>query len=226
MTQHTAQWSLIIVDDHPLVRRGIRETVLDDGRFTIVREIGDGALVLKAVEELEPDVLLLDLNLPGMHGLDIIRGVRGRDLKVEIVVMTMHREAEVADAVRSLHVRGYLLKESAEDHLIPCLESVLSGRHYYAPELSDYLLGVSSTTGSSHSVHPALSRLTRTERQVLSLIAAQLTSREIAERIHVSVFTVHNHRNNICQKLALHGSNALLKFAIERRDFLMQWENE
>lgn len=209
--------SVVIADDHPIVRKGIRDIIAEDGRFVIAEEVGSGDRVCESVRKHMPALLLLDLNMPKMHGLEVIKHLRSERLPTAIVVMTMHREDEIIDAVRDLGVKGYLLKESAEDNLIHCMEKVLEGEYFLSPELSNYLMGRTQRRESILRENPRLTDLTPSERQVLGMIARHLTSREIADALHISVNTVNNHRNNICRKLDLHGINGLLKFAIENK---------
>lgn len=215
-----AKISVIIADDHPIVRKGIRDLLLEDGRFVIAEEIGSGEKVYDAIVRLKPTLLLLDLNIPVMHGLEVIKTLFREKVQTAVVVMTMHKEDEIVDAVRELGVKGYLLKESAEDNLIRCVESVLSGRYYLSPELSPYLLRQRQRIERTLINRPQLESLSPSERKVLAMVARQMTSKEIADALNISVNTVNNHRNNICRKLDLHGINGLLKFAIENRSSL------
>lgn len=213
-------YSVVIADDHPFVRKGIRDTIVEDGRFTVVDEVSYGDWVCDSVRRHAPNFLVLDLNLPRMHGIEIIKLLKKEEKIPHIIVMTMHKEEEIVDAVRELGVRGYLLKESAESNLIQCMEKVLDGEYYLSPELSSYLLSKKQRVETSLASKPALETLTAAEKNVLRLIAQHLTSREIGEMLHISVNTVNNHRNNICRKLDLHGINGLLKFAIEHKGSL------
>ncbi len=215
-----AKISVIIADDHPIVRKGIRDLLLEDGRFVIAEEIGSGEKVYDAIVRHKPTLLLLDLNIPVMHGLEVIKTLFREKVQTAVVVMTMHKEDEIVDAVRELGVKGYLLKESAEDNLIRCVESVLSGRYYLSPELSPYLLRQRQRIERTLINRPQLESLSPSERKVLAMVARQMTSKEIADALNISVNTVNNHRNNICRKLDLHGINGLLKFAIENRSSL------
>lgn len=207
--------TVVIADDHPIVRRGIREIIDEDGRFIIAEEVSNGEWVLEAIQKHHPSLLILDLNMPRMHGIEVIKKLRSQGSSVAIIVMTMHREEEIIDSVRALGVKGYLLKESTERNLIACMESVMDGKYFLSPELSSYLLNQKTRIERTVQETPQLESLTPSERNVLKLIAQQCTSREIAESLHISINTVNNHRNNICRKLELHGANGLLKFAIE-----------
>jgi DNA-binding NarL/FixJ family response regulator len=212
--------TVVIADDHPIVRKGIRDLIVEDGRYSVVEEVGDGSKVLGSVRKFMPKILLLDVNLPGRNGLDIALEIQTAGLPVEIIVMTMHKEAEVFDRAMDAGVKGYLLKESAEDDLLKCIEVVLDGDCYISPQISKHLMNRKTKSDQLHRAIPGLALLSPSELRILKLIAGQSTSKEIADLLHVSVKTVHNHRTNICNKLELHGVNALLKFAIENRSRL------
>jgi len=213
--------TVVIADDHPIVRRGIREIIEDDGRYSIADEVGNGEWVFEALQKHHPSLLILDLNMPRMNGIEVIKRLRTVDSPVKIIVITMYRDEEVIDTVRALGVKGYLLKESTESNLLACMESVIAGKYFLSPELSPYLLNQRIRTERMMHETPQMQLLTESERNVLKLIAQQLTSREIAAVLHISISTVNNHRNNICRKLQLHGINGLLKFAIEHKTSLM-----
>jgi DNA-binding NarL/FixJ family response regulator len=212
--------SIVIADDHPIVRKGIRDLIVEDGRYSVVEEVGDGTRVIEIVGKFMPNLLLLDVNLPGRNGLDIAMAIQASGLPVDMIVMTMHKEAEIFDKAMDAGVKGYLLKESAEDDLLKCIEVVLNGDCYISPQISKHLMNRRAKSDQLHRGNPGLDLLSPAERRILNLIAAQNTSQEIADLLHVSIKTIHNHRTNICDKLELHGINALLKFAIEHKSQL------
>ncbi len=212
--------SIVIADDHPIVRKGIRELIAEESRFRVVEEVGHGDKVLEVLRKHTPKILLLDLNMPGMNGLDIASKLQRTMPDINIIVMTMHKEEEIFDKALSLGVRGYLLKECAEDDLLECITVVLEGDCYISPQLSKYLLNRKSKRDEMLQAHPTLEELSPAERRILKLISENKTSKEIAELLHISVKTVHNHRFNICNRLNVRGINGLLKFAIEHKSHL------
>lgn len=209
--------TIVIADDHPILRKGIRELITEDGRFTLVQEVGQGDKVIEAVQKHTPDILLLDLNLPRKNGLDIAAELQSTMPETSIIIMTMHKEKEIFDKALSLGIKGYLLKEGAEDDLLECISIVLGGDFYISPQLSNYLLERKTKYDELLQAHPSLNTLSPTERRILKLVSENKTSKDIAEVLHISVKTVHNHRFNICKRLNLHGINGLLKFAIENK---------
>ena len=212
--------TIIIADDHPVFRKGLRDIIGEDANFKIAGETGDGNCVLAIVQQLKPDVLLLDLNMPGTNGLDIAAKIRDQKIPVKIIVLTMHKEEGIFNKAMDIGVSGYVLKESAVQDIIESIKAVVNDDYYISPAISQYLLKRKEKTDSRLDKNPALKDLTVSERRVLRLIAENNTSKEIADQLFVSTRTVENHRMNICNKLSLHGANALLKFAIENRSYL------
>lgn len=212
--------SIVIADDHPIFRKGIRELLLEENRFAVVGEVGQGEKVIEIVRKQTPKILLLDLNMPGMNGLEIAANLQNSLPEVSIVVMTMHKEEEIFDKALGLGVKGYLLKECAEDDLLECINIVLDGDFYVSPQVSKFLLNRKSRRAELMQEIPPLRQLSPSERRILIMISENRTSKEIAELLHISTKTVHNHRFNICNKLNVRGINGLLKFAIENRSRL------
>jgi DNA-binding NarL/FixJ family response regulator len=212
--------TIVLADDHPVFRKGLRDIINEEKRFQVVGEAGDGAQVLPQVQCLKPDVLLLDLNMPGCHGLDIAARMRDLGVEVRTIVLTMHKEEPVFNRAMDLGVMGYVLKECAATEILDSINAVMEERYYISPAISHYL--VNRRAGKDALLHntPGLDSLSPTERRILRLIAEQKTSREIGDLLFISVRTVENHRMNICNKLTLHGSNAVLKFALENKSAL------
>ena len=205
---------VLIADDHPIFRSGLRQVIETDGSMTVIAEADDGASALDLIREHRPDVVVLDINMPGLSGFNVVSSMRDEHLSGEVVLLTMHNEEAMFTRAVNLGVRGYVLKDSASNDIVNCLKAVRKGQSYTSAELTKYLFKRAS--GQSTAVE-GLDSLTPTERRVLALIAEYLTSREIAEKLGVSVRTVENHRNNICAKVGVHGSHALMKFALQHQ---------
>ena len=213
----TREATILIADDHPVFRRGLRMVIESEPTLKIVAEADDGAQALAAIEINEPDLVVLDVNMPQMNGFDVVRQLENARRKPAIVFLTMHRDEEMFNAAMDLGVGGYILKDSAVTDIISCLKTVLSGQPYISPQLSAFLLNRSRRAAELKEQIPALERLTPTERRILKLIADYKTSKEIADILFIHSRTVDNHRTNISQKLDLKGSHALLKFAVEHK---------
>jgi len=212
--------TVLMADDHPLFRRGLRQAIEEGDALTVVAEAGDGAAALRQIRELKPDVAVLDIDMPGMTGLQVARAVREENLYVAVVILTVYREEDMFNEAMDLGVRGYVLKETAGVEIIEALKAVSMGKYYISPTISGHLAGRTERARQLLREKPSLSNLTATELKVLRMIAQGKTSKEIAEETHVSFRTVETHRYNISTKLNLHGSHSLVKFAIDNRMLL------
>lgn len=212
--------SVVIVDDHPLFREGLRHAVQADPRFELVGESADGHAALRLILEKKPDVALLDLNLPGLSGLVLTSQLKAKKSETKIVVLTMHKEEETFNRALDSGVMGFVLKENATQDVLTSLAVVAAGEHYLSPSISSYLIRRRNRVESLLADKPGLESLTKAERRILKLVGENKTSREIAAELFVSPRTIEAHRANIASKLNLHGSNSLLQFAIENRSAL------
>ncbi len=216
----TGDIRILIADDHPVVRKGLRQAIESDPAMKVIAECGDGETALAQIAELRPEVALLDLDMPKLDGFGVIRGIQKNKLPVKAMLLTIHDEEDLFLAAMDLGVKGYILKESALLEIVAGLRAVAAGKHYVSASLTGYLVGRRSRAEALAQSQPGLSSLTSTERHIVQAIAKGRSSKEIAAELFIHYRTVENHRTNICQKLGLSGSNALLKFALEhRRDF-------
>ncbi|MFN7929954.1 MAG: response regulator transcription factor [Blastocatellia bacterium] len=217
----TNEITILLADDHPVFRRGLSLMLASDKQLQIVAEAANGTEALARVQELQPDVAILDVNMPGQTGFDVARELQSSDLATRLIFLTMHRDEAIFNTALDLGAFGYLLKESAIEEIITCVKTVATGERFISPQLSTFLFNRASRATSLIQQKATLQDLTPSERRVLKLIAEQHTSRDIADQLCISIRTVERHRENICTKLELHGSNALLKFAIEHREQLL-----
>lgn len=212
--------TVLIVDDHPLFRQGLRQAIEADARFTIVGEADEGGQALKLIKELKPNVAVLDVNLPGLTGLEIAQKLQGMKTSTRIVILTMHKEEDTFNRALDLGVKGFVLKENAVQDILAGLVAAAENEHYLSPSISGYLVRRRSRADALSAKKPGLEDLTKAELRILRLIAEKKTSREIAAELFISPRTVEAHRANICTKLSLHGSHSLLQFALEHRGAL------
>jgi DNA-binding NarL/FixJ family response regulator len=210
---------IIIADDHPIFRKGLRQ-VIEDAGMRVVAEADDGEEALKLIEQLTPDVALIDVDMPKLDGFQLARRIRDEKISVALVFLTMHKDEDVFNAALDAGVRGYVVKDSAVADIAHCVRAVLGGGHFISPAVSSHLLSRSSRSSALRHDKPGLELLTPTERRVLHLIAESKTSKEIAAELFISPRTVETHRTNISTKLELHGSHTLLKFALEHKSEL------
>ena len=212
----TEQIRIVMADDHPLVRQGLRQMIETDKNLSIVAEAGDGQTALDLIETHQPDVAVVDIDMPGMDGFAVVRGLQKKRINVEIVFLTMHSEEEIFQAAMDLGVKGYVLKDSAVTDIVSSIKAVAAGRPYLSPELSALLLK-RRRADKLDLKQPGLHDLSPTEQRILRLIAEDKTSKEIAAALFISPRTVETHRANMSRKLNLHGSLALVKFAVTHK---------
>jgi len=202
---------VFLADDHRMVREGLAALVAQNTETQVVGQCGDGLRVIEEVQKTNPDVVVLDITLPGLNGLDICRELVRKDKDVAVLILSMHDDEQFI--VRALYngASGYLFKESAADQLIEALHTVAAGRVYLGPGISRSVLSrIKSGDGDPYE------RLTTRERQVFQLIAEGNTNRQIAEDLHLAVKTVDTHRSRLMRKLNIHDQTALVKYALRR----------
>ncbi len=211
---------ILIADDHPIFRHGLRLVIEAQPGLTVVAEAADGERALEGLDEGSIAVAVLDVTMPIKDGFAVARAVRERRLATALVFLTMHKDEYYLNAALDLGVRGYVLKDNATAEIVDCVRSVAGGGEYISPSLSSFLIRRRARATSLAEQTPALDLLTPAERRVLRLVAAGLTSREIAEHLGIGVRTVEHHRNNVAVKLSLRGSHALTKFALAHKSDL------
>ena len=212
---------ILIADDHPVFRKGLRQVIDEEPGLQVVAEAEDGAAALAMVRERRPDVAVLDVDMPRMDGFEVIRAIRGEGLQVALVILTMHKDEEFFSQALSLDVRGYILKDSAVTDIVGSIRAAASGTYFISPSISSYLVNRDRRIAEFEKLNPGLRELTPTERRVLKLLAEYRTNKEIAATLSMSPRTVENHRANICQKLDLRGTHALLRFAQEHKNEIL-----
>lgn len=211
---------IVLADDHPIVRDGLRARIETDAALRIEAEASDGAEALRQIERLRPDVAVLDIDMPEKDGFTIVREMRAAMIESAVIFLTMHSDHDIFLAAMDLGVRGYLLKDSAVRDIVAGIKAVSRGEFHVTPSLAGHLLERRQQAQTRDERLPSLRNLTPTETQILRFVAEQKTSKEIADLLCIHYRTVENHRTNICQKLGITGNNALLKFAINNRSLL------
>ncbi len=211
---------VLIVDDHPLFRNGLRAVIVASPRFELVGEAGDGEAALKFILEKKPDVAVLDVNLPGLTGLEVARKLQGKKISTRLIILTMHKEEDMINRALDFGVNGFVLKENAIEDILEAIVTVAKGGSYLSPSVSGFLIRRRHRAEALAAKKPGLDDLTKAERRILKLVADKKTSKEIAAELFISPRTVEAHRANISQKLELAGSHSLLQFALENRSSL------
>ena len=207
------QIKIVMADDHPIVRQGLRKIIETDKKLLIAAEAGNGQDALDLIEEHRPQVAVLDIDMPKMDGFAVVRELQRRRIETEVVFLTMLDEEETFQAAMDLNVRGYVLKDSAADEIVTAIKAVALGRPFLSPAMSAMLLNRRRRADELEKEQPGLHLLTQTERRILKLIADNKTSKAIGDELFVSYRTIEGHRANISRKLNLSGSLALVKFA-------------
>lgn len=208
---------LVVADDHPVLRKGLRHVIEADPCLRVLAEADDGEAALEQIVRLAPDVAVLDIDMPKLDGFGVVRALAQRETMPAIVFLTLHATEELFTEAMELGARGYILKESALTGIVEGVKAAAAGQYYVTPSLTPLLLGHRARRTALAERQPGLGSLTPTERRILQLVAGGHTSKEIAERLFVHYRTVENHRLNIAQKLGLQGHNAVLKFALKHR---------
>ena len=211
---------VLIADDHPIFRNGLRMMIESAPDITLVSEAENGAIALAAIQQHQPDVAVLDLDMPVKDGFEVASAVEEQRLPTKVIFLTGHKSEALFNKAFDSGVRGYVLKDSAIAEILDSIKTVNAGQSYISPQLSTFLLNRRKKADVLHEEKPTLESITPTERQVLKMVAQEKTSRQIADELCISVRTVEHHRANICLKLGLRGSNALIKFAIGNRSEL------
>ena len=211
---------IVIADDHPIFRRGLRSVIETDQQLKIVAEAEDGEAALEQIQILRPEIAILDREMPNRDGFEVMQEIQEKKLPVAVIFLTMYKDERFFNTALDRGAKGYVLKDSAVNDIIAGIKAVAAGQHFISPQLSTYLLNRRTRAISLIEQKPGLNDLTPTERQVLRLIAVNKTSKQIADELFIAVRTVEKHRANVCEKLDLRGSHALLSFALEHKSEL------
>jgi DNA-binding NarL/FixJ family response regulator len=205
--------TILLVDDHPIVRKGIGSCLARHDRFVIAGEAADGLEAVAKARELLPDIMLLDIDLPQMNGLTVAEILRKELPDIKVLILSMYQRSEYLPRILQSGARGYVLKSAPPEELVKAIETVVAGECYFSPEIARLAL---SQVVQGNGAWPDLKDLTNREREVLVLVAEGLSNKEIAMKLGVGVRTVETHRERIMRKLAIHSVAGLTRFAIAR----------
>ena len=208
---------IVIADDHPLLRKGLREVIEEDPSLRVVGEAGDGDVAVEQIATHGPDIVVVDIDMPRRDGLGVLSEMQKRRLTADVIFLTLHADEGLFNRAIDLGAKGYILKDSALTAVVDAIKAVAAGQHFVTQSLTGLLVRRRAGAQALAAGQPRLVDLTPTERRILKLIASGQSSKDIADALFIHYRTVENHRVNIAQKLGLRGHNAVLKFALEHR---------
>jgi len=207
--------SILLAEDHIIVRQGLRALLAAEPDFHIIGETGDGLEAVQMVERLKPDVIILDLEIPSLKGLEATRQIRLHYSRTQVVILSMHaKEAYVLEALQN-GASGYVLKGSEAQELITAIRLATQGMRYLSPPLTEHAIEAYLQKSQEQNLDP-YETLTDRERQILHMVAEGMSSPEIARRLVISSRTVEVHRSKMMRKLGLKGENDLIRYALRR----------
>jgi two-component system response regulator NreC len=201
---------ILLADDHTIVRQGLKMILSSQSDLNVVGEAANGRDVVELAQKLKPDIVLLDVAMPELNGIEATRQMMQANPRLRILVLSMHKEAVYVREILKAGARGYLLKDVIDTELVNAVRSVARGDGYISPAVSGALL-----SDYRQNVTDPVDLLTNREREVLQLIAEGKTNKEVASKLNLSVYTVDSHRGKIMEKLNLHSTGELVRFAIK-----------
>jgi len=207
---------IFIVEDHTLLRAGLRALLLQDPDLEIVGEADNGRDAIRAIGSLAPDLVLMDISMPGMNGIEAMMDIKRRNPDTRVLVLTIHKTDEYIHESLRAGADGYILKDATHDELRVAIRSVLNGKTYLSPDISGKVIHGYLGTGKTDNAGSTWDTLTHREREVLKLVAEGHPNKFIADYLCLSIKTVEKHRSNLMKKLDLHNASTLTSYAIEK----------
>ena len=207
---------ILLADDHTVIRRGLRLVLERQPGFQVIGEAADGRETVALAEEHKPDVIVLDLSMPNLSGIEAARQICSKLPQTAIVTLSMHSDEGYVLRALKAGVRGYLLKDSGEDDLINAIKAVSQGKAFFSPSISKMLIEDYVRQMKQRDVDDSYELLTSREREILQLLAEGKSNKDIATMLNLSLHTVETHRSNILEKLNLHSMPELILYAVRK----------
>jgi DNA-binding NarL/FixJ family response regulator len=208
---------VVLADDHGLMRKGVRSVLAQDSSISIIGEAGDGSEAVQLAETLHPDVIVMDIAMPQLNGIEAAAQIARKDKRIGILILSMYSDEEYLLRALSAGARGYLLKDSAEPDLLRAVRAVAAGRTFFSPAIVETLLEDYVHRLQQEGLQDSYDLLTDREKQVLQLLAEGKTNKEAAAILDLGVSTVETHRTNLMQKLGLHNTAELVIYAVRKK---------
>jgi len=210
---------ILIADDHSLIRQGLRAVIQGRRGWELCGEAANGKQAVELATQLRPDLVVLDLTMPELNGLDATRRIRASLPRTQVLILTMHDSEALAQQVLAAGARGYVLKNDAQELLPQAIDALAAGRMFFTPKVADLVME-SFTNPSAKTGEPLRSRLTPREREIVQCLAEGKSNKETADSLGIALNTVETHRKNVMSKLRLRSASDLVRYAI--RNHLIQ----
>jgi len=211
---------ILLADDHPMVRSGLIKLLEPFKEFVVVGEAGDGEEAVEMTKKLEPDIVIIDLSMPKLSGIEATKLIRKNNPGTKVLVLTMHDNEEYVYQIFKCGADGYMLKNTGKDDLGAAIRAVAKGEHFFSPRVSEIMLNAYLRKADVREEPPLSNEdipLTKREKEILFFIADGLNNSQIAEKLFISARTVDTHRTNIMQKLDIHDAANLVRYAISKK---------
>ena len=208
---------IVIAEDHTILRAGLRALLAAQNGLEVIGEAGDGREAIRKVDTLQPDLLLIDLSMPKLNGIDAIREIKSQHPEIKIIVLTVHKSDEYIISALKAGANGYMLKDASQNELLLAIDYVLNGKTFLSPSISGTMVDAVLNTDKKDKPAAVLENLTAREREILKLVAEGNTNKKIADHLCISLKTVEKHRSNLMKKLDLRNTAALTAYAIEKK---------
>jgi DNA-binding NarL/FixJ family response regulator len=207
---------VVLADDHSVVRQGLRAWLERSGHVQVVGEAADGREAVAIVEQLQPDVVIMDIAMPMLNGIDATAQITRRNPDTKVIILSMHADESYILRALGAGAKGYLLKESTETDVLPAVQSVRDGKPYFTPSIARLLLEDYMRSLKQNNLQDSYDLLTEREREVLQLLARGKSNKEVAQILELSPHTIDSHRTNMMQKLNLHNTAEIVLYAVRK----------
>lgn len=208
---------ILIADDHGVVRRGLRLQLEQEEAFAVIGEAADGREAVRMAEELKPDVVIMDIAMPNLNGIDAAGQILKKNPRCGVIMLSMHSDESYLVRALSTGAKGYLLKDTADQYLSHAVRAAAAGKPFFSPEMAKTLLDDYMTTLKQRGLEDSYDLLTDREKEVLQLLAEGKSNKDVAALLNLSPYTVETHRNHIMQKLNLHSATDIVLYAVRKK---------